>query len=569
MTDTAGYSPRHRVERVVSAGRLAVAAFLCLGLLVDPYEPGPYFAVVQAIAATYLIYALVLATIHWRVSTTPAVVPVVTHVVDLVLFSVLMHLSEGPTSPFFVYFIFATLCGAIRWHGPGALLTGAAALVAYGAVTVAGTNYLGTADSDWLRFTTRCAHLATVAGLLAYLGAHQQRLQREIGNLAQWPRRLPARHEDALQELLAYAADTLRAPRVVLVWEEGDEPDLCVASFEKQRFEVTRERPDIFGELVTQPVGDCSFLCNDVSQPTPRALLRCGGPVFSFATGPVLDPRFRERYTVRSVLGLRLVGDTIKGWLFALDGRVSSADDLLLGDIVGGLVTSALDLQVRVAQLREAAATDERLRLARDLHDGVLQTLTAAALQLQRARVVLQSDPAGAERRLDCLQDIIYSEQVAMRHAVETLNPRHARAVRSVSAAAALRECIASVSRQWELRVQLRVPDDDVELREPVVHEICRMVGESLVNAARHGAAREAIVECRRDNRSVALAVEYEGHGFPGLQGRHDLDALDALGQGPRMLKQRVAALGGSLVLESSERGARLEIVLPVADLGA
>ena len=564
MPDTSGYSPRHRVERVVAAGRLALATFLCLGLLLDPYEAGTYPSVVQGIAATYVVYALALAALTWRATTTTDAVPVMTHVVDLVVFSVLMHLSEGPTSPFFVYFVFATLCGAIRWHGRGALLTGAAALGVYVVVSVAGTIYLGTGDADWLRFTIRCSHLATVAGLLAYLGAHQHRLQREIGNLAHWPRRLPAREEDALQELLAYAGQTLRVPRVVLVWEEGDEPALHVASLQGERLEVSRERPDRFGELVAQQIGDCSFLCSDVSQPASRLLLRSERSGFSFVTGPALDLGFQEYFAVRSVLGLYLAGETVRGWLFALDRAELSADDLLLGDVVTRLVTSALELQVRVAQLREAAASDERLRLARELHDGVLQALAAASLQLQRARDALHDDPPAAEHRLGCVHDIIYSEQQAMRRAVETLNPRHHGTTAPVSGMAVLRDCIASVARQWDLRVQLRIPESDGQLPDRVLHEMCRIVSESLANAARHGGAREAVVECRPAAEAVALVVEHQGLGFPGLHGRHDLPALESMGQGPRTLKQRLAVLGGSLVIDSSEHGARLEITIPL-----
>jgi len=58
--------------------------------------------------------------------------------------------------------------------------------------------------------------------------------------------------------------------------------------------------------------------------------------------------------------------------------------------------------------------------------------------------------------------------------------------------------------------------------------------------------------------------VADNGRGFP-FEGRYDLASLDRAGQGPRTLKERVAALGGSLTIESSPAGATIEARLPAA----
>ena len=74
--------------------------------------------------------------------------------------------------------------------------------------------------------------------------------------------------------------------------------------------------------------------------------------------------------------------------------------------------------------MRETAVTTERLRLARDLHDGVLQTLTGAALQLQTARRLLARDAAAAEERLSQVQRIIAAGQNDLRFFIQQLGPR-------------------------------------------------------------------------------------------------------------------------------------------------
>ena len=563
MSDTSGYSPRHRVERVVAAGRLVLAIFLCLGLLLDSSQPGRHAAVVQAIATAYLTYALAIAALSWLGSTTLRGLPLVTHVVDLMIFAVLMHLSEGPTSPFFVYFVFATLCGAIRWHGRGALATGLVALALYVIVTMAGDRYFGTGTLDGLRFVTRCAHLATVAGLLAYLGAHHRRLQGELGSLARWPARHPAGEEEALREIVAYAADTLGARRVLLVWEENDEPRLRVARHDEGKFQLSTEQPDAFGEIVAERL-TTSFLCDDLSrQGKARALVRSEHG-FHYWPGAILSPAFLDAFRPRSVLATRIVDNSVRGWLFVLDKPVMSVDDLVRGDVVGRLVSSALELEVRLEQLRQSAATEERLRLSRELHDGVLQALTAAALQIQAARDVLRVDVCAAEERLARVQETVFGEQKAIRRAVETLNPRHVRLVSRVDSLAPLRECVDAVARQWDLRVALDVPGTSMPVPQHVIHEMCRMTSEALVNAARHGGAREVFVAAETSSGLVRLIVEYEGRGFVGLDGRHDLSSLSTRGMGPRTLMQRVAALHGSLSIVSRTTGARLEIEVPL-----
>ena len=301
-----------------------------------------------------------------------------------------MHLSEGPSSPFFVYFVFATLCGAIRWHGLGAFATGAAALVLYVTVTVTGTTYFGTGTVDGLRFVTRCAHLATVAALLAYLGAHHRRREREIGNLARWPRRR-ASGEDALCELLAHAAETLGTRRVVLAWEDEDEPWLRVASLDEAGCRIAKAPPDRLGVLVADRL-TTTFMCDDLSLSQPRTFVRDGHGL-RCSRGPVLSTEFMRDYPARSVLALRLAGESVQGWLLALDTSSMSIDDLVLGDVVARLATGTLELEVRLRQLRDNAAAEERLRLARELHDGVLQALTATALQVQACLLYTSPSP--------------------------------------------------------------------------------------------------------------------------------------------------------------------------------
>ncbi|MEO6212601.1 MAG: histidine kinase, partial [Vicinamibacterales bacterium] len=499
----------------------------------------------------------------WTRRVTTRGVPIVTHVIDIGLFSTFVFLTRGADSPFFPYFVFAVICGAIRWHGRGALLSGAAALAAYVLGTLSGRMLEPLAPFNMPEFIARCTQLVLVGGLLGYLGSYQHRLQREIRSLAAWPRRLPAHGPGAIQEVLAYAATVIGAPRMVLAWEEGDEPSLRIAARVGEQFEMSHHRPDAFGKLVAEPLERSSFVCTRLGSSRPRVLQRVAGG-FRFWSGEPLDARFRERYDIKSAIALRLSTESIEGWLFALDKPRASPEHLLLGDIVGRLVAGTLELQTLVQQLRESAAGEERVNLARELHDGVLQSLTAASLQAQRARQSVATSAPDADRRLAVVEETILAEQQALRLAIEDLKPGAIRETTPVDVVARLREATNRVARQWDVRAHLNLQSSVPMVPQKTAHELTRMVQEAVVNAVRHGGAREVTVTCLIMGHELALAVSYQGRGFAGFQGRHDLASLNEMKAGPRTLKERVTAVGGSLVIESGEGGARVEIRVPI-----
>jgi signal transduction histidine kinase len=542
---------------VISAGRLFLSLLLTFALVMDP-EDVPFDPVVYSLTLWYLFYAIAIAILTWSRGVTTKGVPLTTHLIDIGIFSLLNYLTSGPASPFFVYFNFATISAAIRWQAPGALITGAAVLLSY-----IGTLLVGPEEIHVGRFIARCAHLSLVSVLLAYVGAYQRRLQSEIAGLAAWPRRLPISGSHALEEVLTYAAEVLRVPRVVLAWTEGDEPSLRVAIKTAARFESSHEPPDAFGTIVAESLELSSFACRDVTKPQCDVLQRVPGG-FRFWRGQPIDARFQERYGVKSVLALRLSTDTIDGRLFALDRLAYSDDDLLLGDVVGRLVAGGLELQALVEQLREGAAGEERLRLARELHDGVLQSLTAASLHAQRARQAIATNREDAEQRMAMVEETILAEHQALRLAIADLKPGTPTDRATVDVVKHVREAATTVARQWDIRVHLNLHRDIMPLPPRTVHEICRMVQEALVNAIRHGGAKEATVTCLASGPQLLLAVSYEGKGFSGFRGRHDLSSLNEMRTGPRTLKERVTALGGSLEIESGDRGARVEIGIPL-----
>jgi signal transduction histidine kinase len=174
------------------------------------------------------------------------------------------------------------------------------------------------------------------------------------------------------------------------------------------------------------------------------------------------------------------------------------------------------------------------------------------------------TSPVEAERRLAMVEETILAEQQALRLAIEDLQPGAMKETAAIDVIPRLRDTATRVARQWDVRVHLNLQRGPTQAPQKVAHEVTRMLQEALVNAIRHGGARELTVTALMMSADLALAVSYEGRGFAGFQGRHDLASLNRMKVGPRTLKERVSGVVGALVIESGESGARVEIRIPL-----
>ena len=110
------YSPQNRGERLITIARVVLAAFSFLAIWLDPSEPAKYAQIAYTLLANYLAYALLVAVLVWSANIPLKRLPLITHAFDLVAFAFFIYFTEGPTSPFFVYMVFALLCATIRWR---------------------------------------------------------------------------------------------------------------------------------------------------------------------------------------------------------------------------------------------------------------------------------------------------------------------------------------------------------------------------------------------------------------------------------------------------------------------
>jgi signal transduction histidine kinase len=244
------------------------------------------------------------------------------------------------------------------------------------------------------------------------------------------------------------------------------------------------------------------------------------------------------------------------------DVRGATADELALAHIAGRLVLATLEQFFFVQQVGQTASAEERLRISRELHDGIVQSLAGVGLRLQNLRRRLADQHEAAEE-IGRLQNVLEHDQRELRTIVRELRPQDAREGGTI-VNEELRRMRERFPLEWGLEVEIEMAAP-INVPTRVAHDLCRIVNESLSNAARHGGASRAIVTISRSDASIGIRVADNGRGF-AFAGRRDLAALEQAGQGPRTLKERVRGLGGALVVDSSTAGASIEVRIPVQE---
>ena len=203
--------------------------------------------------------------------------------------------------------------------------------------------------------------------------------------------------------------------------------------------------------------------------------------------------------------------------------------------------------ELRASRARIVEAGDAaRRKLERDLHDGAQSRLVALALLLRSARTRAQGDPVLAEL-LDSAQQELRTGLAELRELARGIHPA-VLTERGLEPALQALVSRAPVPVSVEAAVESRLPP-------PVESAAYFVVSEGLANVAKYAQATHASVAVRRQNGHVTVDVADDGVG--GADAAH--------GSGLRGLADRVAALDGTLVLESpADGGTRLTAKIPL-----
>jgi signal transduction histidine kinase len=208
-------------------------------------------------------------------------------------------------------------------------------------------------------------------------------------------------------------------------------------------------------------------------------------------------------------------------------------------------------------QIEEAAAQEERNRLARDLHDSIKQQLFSINVGTAAAQERWERDPEGARKALVDVRRSAREAMVEMQAMLHQLRPE---ALSTTGLIEALREQCEALGYRSGAEVTMEVGDPIPDERLPpgAQETLFRLAQEMLANVARHSRASRARLWLGRESENVALRIEDDGQGFN--------PSAEVSGMGLRNLRERAAALRGTLEIASAPgSGATLTVRIPLA----
>ena len=194
------------------------------------------------------------------------------------------------------------------------------------------------------------------------------------------------------------------------------------------------------------------------------------------------------------------------------------------------------------AQAEELAATEERSRLARELHDSVTQSIFSMTLTSESARILLERDPSKAASELARLQELAKGALAEMRALIHQLRPT---LVGEQGLVPALQNHLAAVKNRSGLAVQLRV-EGEGRLRREQEEGLFRIVQEALNNVSKHAETDSAVVTLKIENGCFSLLVKDDGIGFDPSHLKSKLDSM-----GMASMRERAEQHGGAFSVES------------------
>jgi len=224
---------------------------------------------------------------------------------------------------------------------------------------------------------------------------------------------------------------------------------------------------------------------------------------------------------------------------------------------VSAMVPYRINLNIR-RRIEREAIIEERRRIAREIHDGVAQSLSYLNLKTRKVSQLLSNQKTvEAVNELNEIQGVVRDTYEDIRESIDQLSTE----IRSLTLVTALGNYIREFSQNNGIPVDFDIPKSFAKLSPVAELQLLRIAQEALTNVRRHATANQVMVKLASSNASVEMTIRDNGQGFV----LSDLEKSPPGYHGLTIIKERAEALGGTLLINTGPgQGTELKVSLPV-----
>lgn len=483
---------------------------------------------------------------------------------DVLFCAALAGLTDGWNSSYYLYAFSPLLAAAFFFEMRGALLTAAGMA---GLFLVVG-HWGAAPDRDWLRLVAQLVGFFLIAGTFGYATHLLARLRMSHAELNRMHRDLAVIHSLTLS--LQSASDINEVEERVLTAVTGDLGFPCAV------MALVDQNERVITAWVGKARDGRPLFAGGLPHPARVPLTADEGPIAQC----LLDGQMRL-----SVAQVRTSNERVNAYLGQTAYHIFPL--LLREHPVGVLLVDASEqadparlysLQAIVNQAAVAVGTtmlcidraqrlavqDERIRIARELHDTVSQSLFGIVYALEGLGKLLPDRPETVKLELEQVKALAETTRVQMRQSIMDMWPS---ALTAETFEADLRRFVTEICHADDLQVDIQVRGPFARLSPLRRRSLYRVAQEALTNVVKHAQARHVEVLLDIGDDQAGLTVRDDGRGFdPAIvNGRvHDRERF-----GLRSIRERVASLGGTCeVISAPGAGATVRTSLPLTDGG-
>jgi signal transduction histidine kinase len=562
-----------RLERVLAIGRAFLTVWGLVAVYVDPTEPSGLAELSYAILVGYALYSVIVLVFVERTTRLAPRDGEFLHGIDILWTAALTFVSNGVSSPFFLFFTFVVLAAAFRWGFRATMITAAVVLglVAVQTIILAagpwGTQFSLSGD-EINRTIMRVAYLLLSAFMVGYLGEQEKVLRAETATLA------AAGRQPRVD--LGLGGSVTAVTRELLQTFEASAVDFVIQDFETRRTMLWRvDRCDSGTSrralhLKLEPSQQNAWLFEDPGSTWSAKKMPTGNEYSVRITQRGVWPLTRATMTLppevvearpfttvaASNLGL---AEEWRGrvYLFDAAGGDNLERSLHFLEQLTEHITPALTNVFLLRRLRSRAGAVERARVARELHDGAIQSLFGIQMKLEALRRGAAT-PDEADEELGEVQELLQREVLALRELMQALRPIELET--SDQLPDVLASLVERFRRDTSVSARFIWTGGPISLPSSTALELARIVQEALVNVRKHSRARNVLVRLTNTDETCTLIIEDDGQGFD-FEGRLSARELEKRRIGPAIIKERARIAGAQLSVDSAPGvGARLEL---------